>query len=340
MTGVGMYALRMLEAVHSLGESAGIILPSGSPYAASFPRFRVHFTSVDLTAHPLTDAFEQIAIPWMGYRHGYGSFVSFEGRVPAFHPGLRTYSLIYDLSYLKVPGSHGRKYSAFLSWNLRISSLTATRIVTISKAVRDDLQALAGVPTDKVLIAYPADSRLSLTVSAPLPGLDSPFFLAVGMTNSRKNLGNLIRGFALFRRSAPEFRLLITGNRELIAGVGTAIGMEGVVNLGFVDDGSLRALYERAQALVYPSLDEGFGIPLIDALDFGCPVLCSDIPVFREVVEGAALYFDPKSPASIASCMETGRVRRDSAEGSRIRERYSWEKSAKGLLEGIRNSRT
>lgn len=338
MTGVGIYALRMLEAVHALNETVGILLPSGSPYAGFFSRFQIHFTRVNLTAHPLTDAFEQFFIPFLCYRHGYRSFVSFEGRVPAIHPGLKTFSFVYDLSFLKVKKSHSFKYSAFLYLILKISSFTATRIVTISNSVRLDLIKLAGVPGYKVFVAYPASTQLGRVMSIQVRGLIRPYFLTVGMTNDRKNLSNLIKAFTLFRKSAPEFSLAITGNTEMIDRECGLAAIVNVVNLGFVSEGALRGLYENAQALVYPSFDEGFGIPLIDAMEFNCPVLCSDIPVFREVAGDAAQYFDPHSPESICQCMAAFNERPDPEKTKHVANMYSWKKSAITLFREVRKA--
>lgn len=338
MTGVGQVALQILENLPLAEEPIGVLLPKGSSYRPVFTRFKIHTTGVDLTQHPLTDLFEQFLIPLLCYRYGYGAFVSFEGRVPALHPGLRTFSMIHDLAFLKVSSSHSRKYSAFLWLSLKISVLTATRILTVSQAAREDLIRLGRAAPASIVVIPNADSSLHKWESHPVPNAKVPYFLAVSMTNPRKNLGRLLAGFALFRRQAPEFTLVLTGNPEFIEAECRQAKSEGVVNLGFVDEGSLRNLYENAIGMVYPSLDEGFGIPLLDALRFDCPVLCSDIPVFREVAEDAARYFDPFSPESISKTLEASRNKWVSDKGRRVLEKYSWGKSAASLLDGIRGS--
>lgn len=337
MTGVGYFALRLLESLPGSKEGMGIILPAGSPYIRDFAGFRIFETKVDLTNHPLTEFYEQFAIPFLCYRYGYRSFVSFEARVPLFHPGIRTCCFVYDLSFLKIKGSHNLRYSAFLYTTLKLHSRFASRLFTISKTVQGQIAESLGLSESKIKVIYPADSGLARREPMPAPSLQRPYFLAVGATNPRKNLSVLLRGFSLFRQKHPGYLLAVTGDKAWIESRVAETGAKGVINLGFVKEGELRWLYENAQALVFPSLDEGFGIPLVDAAGFDCPILCSDIPVFREVAEDGAVYFDPISSESMAARMEEAGPQSDRKRGNAIAQRFVWEKSAAGFLDEVRN---
>lgn len=334
MTGVGYFAFNLLKAFGHARKDCGLILTEGCPYAGELEGFRIHFTRVDLVHHPLTDLYEQAAIPFLCWRHGYRSFVSFEGRTPAFHPGIRTYPFVYDLSYLKLRSTHNLRYTLLLRANLLISRLFATRIATISETVRGEIVGALGVARERTLVIYPAGTRLSGHAEIAVPSPSKPYFLAVGITNPRKNLGALLEAFSMIRKEpgGDAIRLAVTGNPSLIKEALRERPVEGVENLGFVKEGELRHLYCHALGLVYPSLDEGFGIPLVDASEFGCPVLCSDIPVFREVMQGDAAYFDPASPASLAEAMRKAIARGRDGSSCAAAGRFSWERSA-ALLE-------
>jgi glycosyltransferase involved in cell wall biosynthesis len=357
MTGVGQYALNILRSPAIPRDRCGVILARDCPFPEAFDGYRIFRPGVDIMSHPATEAYEQFIIPWLCLRHGYGSFLSFEGRVPAFHPGVRTYSVIYDLTYAQAKGSHPMKYAVFMGMHAGLSRRFATGIVTISETVRRDIVRVLGMPEAKVHVAYPAGSRLRDHVPVPVAGLEKPFFLSVGITNPRKNLAAILKGFAEARihpglesglAVTGNAGLAVTGNAGLIAAQGRDIPLDGVRNLGFVEAGELRWLYENASALVYASRHEGFGIPLVDAAEFGCPVLCSDIPVFREVMGGSARYFDPDAPASIASAMRSalagsrprGTERADASGAAELPNasrvdalggKFSWDASARGL---------
>ncbi len=337
MTGVGNFAYNLLRALPDIGENIGIILPAGSPYSREFERFHIFFSSIDLTAHPKTEFYEQFVIPQLCYRHGFKSFVSFEGRIPIFHPGIKTFSFVYDLTFLTIRGSHSAKYSFFLKTSLILTRMFSNRIVTISNKVRRDMITLLKIPREKISVICPADSQLTRYKPFPVAALGKSFFLAVGMTNHRKNLANLLEAFSAFNRQYPSYQLALTGNAEWIAELRQKTQVSDVVNLGFVNESELRFLYEKARALIYPSLDEGFGIPLLDALQFDCPVICSDIPIFREVMENCAIYFDPASIKSISEGLEQSLTAPHAPHcRERILEKYSWNKSAKELINEVR----
>jgi glycosyltransferase involved in cell wall biosynthesis len=136
------------------------------------------------------------------------------------------------------------------------------------------------------------------------------YILSVGRLNIRKNLGFLIRSCEDFPILGDDALVVVgevSGKNEIesLTSVGPRIEW-----LGNVTDGELRWLYEHADMLVFPSLDEGYGLPPIEASQFGCRVIVSDIPVFREVLGTDAEYFDPTAPESLFSAVL--KVRRES----------------------------
>lgn len=326
MTGVGVAAFNLLASFAGQGVKAGIILNPGPVPPELMDGFRIFRTKADLAHHPVSELFEQIGVPFLCYRHGYDTFVSFEGRVPAWHFRIRTFSYIHDLSFLKSRGSHSLKYSLFLAWSLLTSRLFATRIIAVSHAVEKDLMEILKIPRKRILVIQNADSGLDRIGEREMADVPKPYFLGVGMNNPRKNLPCLLEGFRLFREHNPGYSLILTGNKAWIDSALTARSAENVVNLGFISAGELRFLYRNAKGLVYPSKDEGFGLPLMDAFRRDCPVFCSDIPVFREVMGGYARYFNPASPEDLAAKLSLGPIVPPGAIG--LAEGYSWQTAA------------
>ena len=127
------------------------------------------------------------------------------------------------------------------------------------------------------------------------------FILAVGRINTRKNLARLIDAYQLFRSSVPNVDLIIVGGRD--GRIDTLADAQGVSFTGHVDDAELRWYYERCSLFCFPSLGEGYGLPLIEAANLGARIVCSELPVFREL-NVADDYFDPLDVQDIAAVLE------------------------------------
>jgi glycosyltransferase involved in cell wall biosynthesis len=210
------------------------------------------------------------------------------GDVPA-------YVFVHDVLFRTNPEWFSvleRLYLAQISWGLRrrpmvlTSSRTeAARIKSFYPFVREVVPVGLGVPP-ALLSAEPIRPS----------GVPSQFLLSVGRLNIRKNLGAVVRAHAkAIEEDAVLSPLVIVGpaagvDFDSLDNIGT-----GITWLGAVSHGELRWLYEHASGLVFASLDEGYGLPPVEALAFGCPVLVSDIPVMHEVVGTSGLYFDPRS---------------------------------------------
>jgi glycosyltransferase involved in cell wall biosynthesis len=331
MTGIGQVAYRIVRALPKTETKVGVLLTRGSPYAGHFPGVRVHEVPVPLDAHPLTELFEQCVLPLFCRWHGYGSLVSFDTKVPLIRFGVKTFPYIHDLSVSRIPGSHNRKLSLLMRAHNRLAALTAERILTVSHAVAGQIRAGLGISAERIAVVHSADSCLHEWPSRRPPGVEARFFLAPSLTNPRKNLPRLLRAFGS-SNARHSVQLVLTGDRAKIARDLFDAPVANVVNLGFVDEGELRFLYENAVALVYPSVEEGFGIPLLDAARFACPVLCSDLPVFRELMEDEASYFDPQDPASITAAMDRA-AENPRPPDPRILRKFSWDRAARSVLE-------
>lgn len=197
---------------------------------------------------------------------------------------------------------------------LRTSLRRADRIVTVSHAVREEILSFSDTTPVSVICNGLELSRFSVvdpvmrdqvTTRLRLP---ARYLLAVGHFEPRKNYGTLVDALAILHGKGTTLPLVIIGNdsggRARIAAHAAAAGLQASVQLlsGLTDD-EVRCAYHNAEMLVFPSLYEGFGIPLLEAMAASIPVAASDIPVFREILDDAAVYFDPNSADGMASAI-------------------------------------
>jgi glycosyltransferase involved in cell wall biosynthesis len=201
---------------------------------------------------------------------------------------------LHDLQHLDLPTLFSRGERAFRAAFWHRSLRSAQLIVTPSAFVRDRAVALLGIDGGRIrVIPHGIDhARFS-------PGGENrePFLLYPARRWPHKNHERLFEAFALLRRERPELRLVLTGGGH------SGTTPEGVEVRGHVSLDELVSLYRRASALVFPSLYEGFGQPILEAMACGCPVVCSAIPALAEVAGDAARTFAPDDPESIATAV-------------------------------------
>jgi glycosyltransferase involved in cell wall biosynthesis len=277
--------------------------------------------------------------------------------LPLIHPR-KSVVTVHDLGYLYYPAAHTRFQNAYLRWSTRYSARMAARVLADSQATRDDLVRYYHIPREKIVVVYPGRDE-SLAPVADLAalsgvraryGLTGPYFLHVGTLQPRKNLIRLLRAFASLLGSGVEplksdLQLVITGKRgwlynDLLAEI-QKLGLAAngrVVLTGYVPDADLPALLSGALAFVFPSLYEGFGFPVIEAMSCGTPVVCSNASSLPEVAGEAALLVDPMDVASLAAALaqvatDAGLRRELIERGFRQASRFSWRRSAHQVLQ-------
>jgi glycosyltransferase involved in cell wall biosynthesis len=164
----------------------------------------------------------------------------------------------------------------------------------------------------------------------------------VGRPQPHKNLGRLIEAYAQLKQSNPDLKLVLAGKKDaLYRQHERAVkrqGITGVVFTGFVSEGQLRWLYEHTAAYVFPSLSEGFGLPPLEAMMHGAPVVSSNATCLPEVNGDAAVYFDPLDVANmagqIAKVLGSEKLRHDLiAKGRKQAAQYSWRRMAEQTLD-------
>jgi glycosyltransferase involved in cell wall biosynthesis len=270
--------------------------------------------------------------------HSLASTAPLWGRVPSV-------TTIHDLAYRVVPEAHFGVNALGMRVLVGRAARRSRRLIAVSAATRDDLVRLQGVPAERVDVvpngfgALPATAPTDAARLREQLGLgDRRVVLSVSAKRPHKNVARLLGALA---RIPGERRPILVNpgypteyERELRARA-IELGLAADVRLlGWVSAADLEGLYALADAFVFPSLYEGFGLPVLEAMARGVPVACSDRSSLPEVAGDAALLFDPESEEAIAAATE--RLLTDAAEARRLREagraraaEFTWERTAR-----------
>lgn len=221
---------------------------------------------------------------------------------------------ILDAVPVAVGLRNQRLWKGYLSAFLRLSARRAAKVVTLSDHAALEIAPFVGAAEDAIKPIPLGVSPRFRVLPPPKPvlpaelGVMEPFILFVGAGDARKNYTLALRGLALLReRGIPQPLLVVTGKPtdefRCLAERAQAAGEARVCFLGVVSEETLVILYNRARALVFPSRYEGFGLPVLEAMACGCPVICSGATSLREVAGDAALLVDPDDADSLANAL-------------------------------------
>jgi glycosyltransferase involved in cell wall biosynthesis len=285
----------------------------------------------------------------------------FTGRVHLFHatdftlpptlPGTRTLLTVHDLSFVRAPETTTPVLKAYLDAVVPRSVRRATHVLADSQATKDDLIALYGTPADKVTVLVGgvqpefrpvSDSATRAAVRERYHIPSNPYVFSVGTVQPRKNYARLIAALAALGSAYEDVHLVIAGGRGWLEGpIYQAVrdhGLDQRVHfIGFARDEDLPALYSDAVCLAYPSLYEGIGLPVLEAMACGTPVLTSTVSSLPEVAGDAAILVNPYDVEAIADGLR--RLLDDTvlrteliARGFRQAAKFTWEGAATQLL--------
>ncbi len=227
---------------------------------------------------------------------------------------------------------------------MKAAVVLADRVVTISEFSASEIRRRIGIGGGKLeVVSCGLDRDFAVFEEQAIP--ESEYLLFVGNVKPNKNLKGALAAFFRIADRHPGLRFVVVGRKEGFitgdsdfAGMLSGRGGERVVFTGHVSDAVLKTYYKRARALVFPSFYEGFGLPIVEAMAFGIPVVCSDRASLPEVGGDAVLYFDPADPASIANRMEDvldGRWRPDPARYAERTRAFDWDAGSRRYAEII-----
>ncbi len=228
----------------------------------------------------------------------------------------------------------------FLFWH---SNKNADKILTISNYVKNRLEKTYPFTAGKITTTHCASEPELSNKVTPMKSIQKPFILYVGSAFPHKNLSTLVDAFSILAKDHKDLRLVLAGKKEyyyeqLEKYAKSSDVSDRITFTGFVSDSELKWLYKNAEAYVFPSLSEGFGLPGLEAMVHGCPVVSSNATCLPEINGDAALYFDPKDPANIATKVDellgnTALREKLIARGFIQAKKFSWRRMAEETLE-------
>jgi glycosyltransferase involved in cell wall biosynthesis len=317
----------------------GSELPAGSPLRVVNTRWP--------TERPLVRIlWEQLALPIevgrhkLDLLHGTAFITPIWSRCPAV-------VTVYDLSFIHFPERYTAARRRYLTGQARRSCLSARRILTISESGRQDVHRIFGVPLERIDIVRPGVAgsfypRPAAEIQAfrDRQELSGPFVLHVGTLQPRKNILVLVEAFA--RLADTKVQLVLAGGKgwlydEIFARV-AELGLQSRVRFpGYVPDADLPLWYNAAALLVFPSVYEGFGMPVVQAMASGTPVIAADTSSIPEAAGRAARLFEPQDVKALAGHMaavlddaEVANTMR--GEGLSQARKFSWQRAGRELV--------
>lgn len=266
--------------------------------------------------------------------------------LPRFFPGAAVVT-VHDLGYRHFPEAHPDGERRYLEWSTHHSATRATRIMADSQATQADLTRFYDIPAHKIGVVYPGVDETLAPVRDETElarvrgkyGLPDRYFYFMGTLQPRKNIARLVKAFHHWQQSngVGEVVLALGGKVGWLYDSAWTDGIPNVALLGYVDDADVAALYSGAIAFLFPSLYEGFGFPVLEAMRCETPVLCSQTSSLGELAAEAALTVDPLNVDAIAEgiriLVEDDTRRADFIQRGRQRAaRFTWTSAAQTAL--------
>jgi glycosyltransferase involved in cell wall biosynthesis len=352
-TGARTYLAEVLAALERTAGSHSIVALSPRR-AEPIPRKNALDKMREHAAHTW---WKQVELPRLAAARGCSVLFCTDFTAPLISRA-RPVPVFFDGNFWVTPEHYNRLWRILMDVTAIPAARRAPVVVTISEFSRQEIAEHTGIPPERIVaIPIAPKSATTATLTPEETGrvlarydLDqgTPYVLHVGVMEKRKNLVRLVEAFAQFlQRVSKPYRLVLAGQpgpRQAMddsANIRAAVARLGLIDsvrfVGHVSDADLPALYQGAAMFVFPSLREGFGIPVLEAFSSRLPVAAANSSAIPEVAGDAALLFDPHDPAAIAEAMT--RLAEDSGLRMALVERglaraplYSWDRTARELL--------
>jgi glycosyltransferase involved in cell wall biosynthesis len=343
-TTTGRYIDKLIEYLHSLQPQYEIVVLTKTPRLSFFADIAPNFRTIAADHKEFTFD-EQI-----GFRKqldGLKADLIHFGKVeqPVFYKG-KTVTTMHDLTTLrfKNPSKNSLVFvlkQKVYAWVNKKAARKATFIITPTEFVKQDVVHYTGIDPNKVVVTYESADAITLDAEPLVELVNKQFIMYVGRPTPHKNLERLIEAFASLHDRHPDLQLVLVGkkdtNYERIEALVTSQDIPNVYFTNFISEGQLRWLYENCSAYVFPSLSEGFGLPSLEAMIHGAPVVSSNATCLPEVNGDAAHYFDPLDTPAMATAIhdvltDTALRQQLIAAGYKQVRKYSWQHMARQTL--------
>ena len=329
LTGVQRYSLELLNALDGLFQPGQAIA-----YCPRGPKMKVGWKNIRLKESGWFkgNLWEQLDLP----RIIRGTLLFSPANIGSFFKRHQVVT-IHDASVYAYPEA----YTWAFRWKYKIiyerMARVADQIITVSEFSKRELQHWLNLVPERISVTYEGREHIE-RITADSRVLDrlalgaKPFFIVVGSNSPHKNLKVVLSANALLDQDRYEI-VMIGGDFSRVFHSTHLDLAANIKKTGYLSDEELKALYCNSAGLIFPSLYEGFGLPLVEAMTCNCPVLCSDIPSSREVCGEAALYFDAEQPEDLADKLEMILDNPALAEtlkerGAQRSRKFSWLKTA------------
>lgn len=332
-TGTEVYALEVARRLPAAAPDLRFVLYASRPGDVD---------GVDLTVLPGRRPWSQGRLCRELWRRRPDLFFAPSHVVPFLCPG-RALTVVHDLAFERHPAAYGRSALAYLRLTTRWAERRCPLLLTVSRSTADDLVRLHGVDERRLRVVPPGggeaprrppDPEAAAARVAEL-GVDRPYVLHVGRVEPRKNQVAALEAV----ERLPDL-LLVSVGAVMDAGMGGRLAASPRCRrLGRLPGPDLEALYARAEALVFPSLYEGFGIPVLEAMRRGVPVVTAAVSSLPEVSGDAAVYVeDPRDAAALAAAIERALADRERLRrlGRERAAGFTWDRTAAGVAAAMR----
>lgn len=226
-------------------------------------------------------------------------------------------------------------------WVNKRAAKKSVHILTPTQFVKGDIKDFTGIPANKITVTLEAADQIKDKAEPVKQLVGKQFIMYVGRPLPHKNLPRLVTAFSLLQKDHPELRLVLVGKKDAVYDMVEADakkrGITNVLFTGFVSEGELRWLYEHTAAYVFPSLSEGFGLPSLEAMMHGAPVVSSNASCLPEVNKNGAMYFNPYDEKDMSQNIEKVLNNKQIANtlrqnGKKVAGGYSWRRMAQQTL--------
>lgn len=334
-TGVHRFAFEICNKLHEFGVDFYVARPKeiNSDYKFNFKTVQCG----SLNGH----LWEQISLPRHLKQQGNPLLVSFSGCGPLNYSN--QIITIHDVSHERYPEWFSKSYYRFYHYMMPRIGKKAHAIITVSKFSKKEIEETLALPSEKIHVincSIPSYHTYDDNTASTAEQAER-YIVSVSSMDPRKNFIRLVEAFNKIQDKSVklyiigmQFKAFNTPDMQKIMG-------DNVILTGYLDDQSLQKMYKNALFSVYPSLYEGFGIPPLESMSYGCPVIISDIPALKEISGDAALYIDPLSTADMSLKIERligdTELRKELSEKGKIQvQKYSWNKSTQQVLELVK----
>jgi len=331
ITGTQRYAVEVSKILSELNINTIFVSPNN--VINEDIAYKLNFQKIGkFTGH----LWEQFDLPFFLKKIGNPLLVNFVNTAPLFYKNQVV--TIHDLAFLRHPEWFSKKFYLFYKFLIPKVAHSALKVITVSNFSKKEIISLLKIPEKKIEVVYGAVNKKF----KPFYGEKENYILTVASLDPRKNFRNLILAFTKLK--LRDYKLIIVGrknrifsNKELNFLITKISNIEFT---GYISEEELIKLYQKAKLFIYPSLYEGFGLPPLEAMACGCPVVVSNVASLPEVCGDAAYYVDPYDVENIAEGMYkvlTDKVLRESLikKGLERVKQFSWEKTAREILKVI-----